>query len=82
MGAFAGPGDEVIFVRYGFAVYEIAARVRAMAARLEPGLRATVSGPWAPYHFARLRLRVDAGPWAHPGDGMGRGATSRQATSS
>lgn len=25
-GAFAGPGDEVIHVRYGFAVYEIAAR--------------------------------------------------------
>ena len=25
-GAFAGPGDEVIFVHYGFAVYEIAAR--------------------------------------------------------
>jgi histidinol-phosphate aminotransferase len=25
-GGFAGPGDEVIFVRYGFAVYEIAAR--------------------------------------------------------
>jgi histidinol-phosphate aminotransferase len=25
-GAFAGPGDEVIFVKYGFAVYEIAAR--------------------------------------------------------
>lgn len=25
-GAFAGPGDEVLFVRYGFAVYEIAAR--------------------------------------------------------
>lgn len=25
-GAFAGPGDEVIFVRYGFAVYEIATR--------------------------------------------------------
>jgi histidinol-phosphate aminotransferase len=25
-GAFAGPGDEVIFVRYGFAVYEIGAR--------------------------------------------------------
>ncbi|MDB5694777.1 MAG: histidinol-phosphate transaminase [Sphingomonas bacterium] len=25
-GAFAGPGDEVIFVRFGFAVYEIAAR--------------------------------------------------------
>ena len=25
-GAFTGPGDEVIFVRYGFAVYEIAAR--------------------------------------------------------
>ena len=25
-GAFSGPGDEVIFVRYGFAVYEIAAR--------------------------------------------------------
>ena len=25
-GAFAGQGDEVIFVRYGFAVYEIAAR--------------------------------------------------------
>lgn len=25
-GAFAGPGDEVIFVRYGFAVYEIAIR--------------------------------------------------------
>ena len=25
-GAFAGAGDEVIFVRYGFAVYEIAAR--------------------------------------------------------
>jgi histidinol-phosphate aminotransferase len=25
-GAFAGPDDEVIFVRYGFAVYEIAAR--------------------------------------------------------
>ena len=25
-GAFAGPGDEVVFVRYGFAVYEIAAR--------------------------------------------------------
>ena len=25
-GAFAGPGDEVIFVRYGFAVYEIAGR--------------------------------------------------------
>src|ERR1700754_1596589 len=25
-GAFAGPGDEVIYVNYGFAVYEIAAR--------------------------------------------------------
>lgn len=25
-GAYAGPGDEVIFVKYGFAVYEIAAR--------------------------------------------------------
>ena len=25
-GAYAGPGDEVIFVRYGFAVYEIATR--------------------------------------------------------
>lgn len=25
-GAFAGPGDEAIFVRYGFAVYEIAIR--------------------------------------------------------
>ncbi|MFD1033062.1 histidinol-phosphate transaminase [Sphingomonas hankookensis] len=25
-GAYAGPGDEVIFVRYGFAVYEIAVR--------------------------------------------------------
>ena len=25
-GAFSGPGDEVIFVRYGFAVYEIATR--------------------------------------------------------
>jgi len=25
-GAFAGQGDEVVFVRYGFAVYEIAAR--------------------------------------------------------
>lgn len=25
-GAFAGPGDEIIYVRYGFAVYEIAAR--------------------------------------------------------
>ena len=25
-GAFAGPGDEVIFVHYGFAVYEIATR--------------------------------------------------------
>lgn len=25
-GAFAGPGDEIIFVKYGFAVYEIAAR--------------------------------------------------------
>ena len=25
-GAYAGPGDEVVFVRYGFAVYEIAAR--------------------------------------------------------
>jgi histidinol-phosphate aminotransferase len=25
-GAFAGPGDEVLYVRYGFAVYEIAAR--------------------------------------------------------
>ncbi|MEZ0495815.1 histidinol-phosphate transaminase [Sphingomonas sp. IW22] len=25
-GAYAGPGDEIIFVRYGFAVYEIAAR--------------------------------------------------------
>lgn len=25
-GAFAGPGDEIIFVRYGFAVYEIATR--------------------------------------------------------
>ncbi|QNA85775.1 histidinol-phosphate transaminase [Sphingomonas sp. So64.6b] len=25
-GAFAGPGDEVIFVHYGFSVYEIAAR--------------------------------------------------------
>ena len=25
-GAFCGPGDEVIFVRYGFAVYEIATR--------------------------------------------------------
>lgn len=25
-GAFAGPGDEVVYVRYGFAVYEIAIR--------------------------------------------------------
>ena len=25
-GAFAGPGDEIVFVHYGFAVYEIAAR--------------------------------------------------------
>jgi histidinol-phosphate aminotransferase len=25
-GAFSGPGDEVVYVRYGFAVYEIAAR--------------------------------------------------------
>lgn len=25
-GAYAGPGDEVIYVRYGFSVYEIAAR--------------------------------------------------------
>jgi histidinol-phosphate aminotransferase len=25
-GAYAGPGDEVVFVRYGFAVYEIATR--------------------------------------------------------
>src|ERR1700761_2705243 len=25
-GAFAGPGDEVIYVKYGFSVYEIAAR--------------------------------------------------------
>ena len=25
-GAFAGPGDEIIFMKYGFAVYEIAAR--------------------------------------------------------
>ncbi len=25
-GAYAGPGDEVIFVKYGFSVYEIAAR--------------------------------------------------------
>ena len=25
-GAFAGPGDEIIFVKYGFAVYEIATR--------------------------------------------------------
>lgn len=25
-GAFAGPGDEIIFVRFGFAVYEIATR--------------------------------------------------------
>ncbi len=25
-GAFAGPGDEVMYVRYGFAVYDIAAR--------------------------------------------------------
>ena len=25
-GAFAGPGDEVIYVRYGFSVYDIAAR--------------------------------------------------------
>jgi histidinol-phosphate aminotransferase len=25
-GAFAGPGDQVIYVKYGFAVYEIAAR--------------------------------------------------------
>lgn len=25
-GAYAGPGDEVIYVRYGFAVYDIAAR--------------------------------------------------------
>lgn len=25
-GAFAGPGDEIIYVRYGFAVYEIATR--------------------------------------------------------
>ena len=25
-GAFAGPGDEVIYVRYGFALYDIAAR--------------------------------------------------------
>jgi histidinol-phosphate aminotransferase len=25
-GAYAGPGDEVIYVRYGFAVYDIATR--------------------------------------------------------
>lgn len=25
-GAYAGPGDEILYVRYGFAVYEIAAR--------------------------------------------------------
>ena len=25
-GAFAGPGDEIIFVRYGFSVYPIATR--------------------------------------------------------
>jgi len=25
-GAFAGPGDEIVYVRYGFAVYDIAAR--------------------------------------------------------
>ncbi|WP_136163522.1 histidinol-phosphate transaminase [Sphingomonas flavalba] len=25
-GAYAGPGDEIVYVRYGFAVYEIAAR--------------------------------------------------------
>jgi hypothetical protein len=36
-------------------------RLRALAGRLDPLLRVTLTGPWAPYHFARLRLRVDAG---------------------
>ncbi len=42
-------------------VYDVADRLRALAERLDPALRVTVTGPWAPYHFARLRLRVDAG---------------------
>jgi hypothetical protein len=42
-------------------VYEVADRLRTLAERLDPGLRVTVTGPWAPYHFARIRLRVDAG---------------------
>jgi hypothetical protein len=62
-------------------VYDVAARVREMADRLQPALRATVSGPWAPYHFARLRLRVDPGPRARPGDTTGRRATPRDVTS-
>jgi histidinol-phosphate aminotransferase len=50
--AFAGPGDEVLYVRYGFAVYDIAARrvgaitgtlaTRADIARLHAGLPADV----------------------------------------
>lgn len=35
-GAFAGPGDEVIFVRYGFQVYEIAARRNGAAPVIAP----------------------------------------------
>ncbi len=35
-GAFSGPGDEVIFVHYGFAVYEIAARRTAATPVIAP----------------------------------------------
>jgi hypothetical protein len=55
-------------------VYDVVACVRELAARMEPRLRATLSGPWAPYHFARLRLRVDAGPRGR----AGRGRTPRK----
>ncbi|HEU0045387.1 histidinol-phosphate transaminase [Sphingomonas sp.] len=37
-GAFSGPGDEVIFVHYGFAVYEIAARRTGATPVIAPDL--------------------------------------------
>ena len=37
-GAYAGPGDEVIYVRYGFAVYDIAARRVAATPVIAPDL--------------------------------------------
>ena len=39
--AYAGPGDEVLYVRYGFSVYDIAAR-RVGATRKRPGRHGSI----------------------------------------